>query len=118
MFLVATHPNAETNKWLVSVVVDPKQSIEQRKNALFHLTSRKTATGDELATVYDGTTTAEVKKDIIFSLAQSKDPKALDKLIAIAKRDPSIELRKEALFHVGQSKDPRALKALEEIVTP
>jgi len=118
MFHVATHPNAETNKWLVSVVVDPKQSIEQRKNALFHLTSRKTATGDELATVYDGTTTAEVKKDIIFSLAQSKDPKALDKLIAIAKRDPSIELRKEALFHIGQSKDPRALKALEEIVTP
>ena len=49
MFHVATHPNAETNKWLVSVVVDPKQSIEQRKNALFHLTSRKTATGDELA---------------------------------------------------------------------
>jgi HEAT repeat protein len=118
LFQIATHPNAETNKWLVSVIVDPKQSTEQRKNALFHLTSRKTATGDELSTAYDGTTTTEVKKDVIFYLAQSKDPKALDKLIAIAKRDPSIDLRKEALFHVGQSKDPRALKALEEIVTP
>ena len=118
LFHLASHPNAETNKWLVSVIVDPKQSTEQRKNALFHLTSHKTATGDELAAAYDGTSTAEVKKDVIFYLAQNKDPKALDKLIAIAKRDPSIELRKEALFHIGQSKDPRALKALEEIVTP
>lgn len=118
LFHIASKPNAETNKWLVSVVVDQRVSVEQRKNALFHLSASKTVTGDELAAVYDGSTSAPVKKDIIFFLAQNKDPKSLDKLIAIAKRDPSMELRKEALFHVGQSKDPRALKALEEIVTP
>lgn len=118
LFHIARQPNAETNKWLVSVVVDPKGSVEQRKNALFHLSTSKTVTGDELATVYDGTASAPVRKDIIFFLAQSRDPKSLDKLIAIAKRDPNMDLRKEALFHVGRSKDPRALKALEEIVTP
>jgi HEAT repeat protein len=92
--------------------------MEQRKNALFHLTSSKSVTADALATVYDAATSAAMKKDIIFYLAQSKDPKALDKLIAIAKRDANMDLRKDALFHIGQSKDPRALKALEEIVTP
>jgi HEAT repeat protein len=118
MFFIAQRPGVETNKWLVSVVLDSKESTEQRKNALFHLASSKLLTADDLAAVYDGAASAPMKKDIIFYLAQSKDPKALDKLIAIAKRDPSIELKKEALFHVGQSKDPRALKALEEIVTP
>jgi HEAT repeat protein len=118
MFHIAQRPSAETDKWLASVVLDPKENIDQRKNALFHLASHKSASADVLAGVYDGTTTVTMKKDIIFFLAQSPDPKALDKLIAIAMRDASTELRKEALFHVGQSKDPRALKALEAIVTP
>jgi HEAT repeat protein len=118
LFQIASRPSAETNKWLVSVVVDPKETTEQRKNALFHLSSSKFVTGDDLAAAYDGTTSPPIKKDVIFFLAQSHDPKSLDKLIAIAKRDPNMELRKEALFHVGRSKDPRALKALEEIVTP
>jgi HEAT repeat protein len=118
LFHIAQRPGVETNKWLASVVVDPKENTEQRKNALFHLSASRLVTAEELGTVYDGTTSASIKKDIIFFLAQSRDPKALDKLIAIAKRDSNIELRKEALFHVGQSKDPRALKALEEIVTP
>jgi HEAT repeat protein len=117
MFHIASHPSAETDKWLVTVILDNKEKLEQRKNALFHLASHK-STADDLGTVYDGTTSVAVKKDIIFFLAQSPDPKALDKLIAIAKRDASTELRKEALFHVANSKDPRALKALEEIVTP
>ena len=118
LFHMAQRPGTETNKWLVSVVLDSKESMEQRKNALFHLTSSKSVTADELATVYDAATSAAMKKNIIFYLAQSKDPRALDKLIAIAKRDANMDLRKDALFHIGQSKDPRALKALEEIVTP
>jgi HEAT repeat protein len=118
MFHMAQRPGPETNKWLVSVVLDSKENTEQRKNALFHLTSSKSATADQLSAIYDGTTTPAMKKDIVFYLAQSRDPKALDKLIAIAKSDANRELRKDALFHVAQSKDPRALKALEEIVTP
>ncbi|MEO5815978.1 MAG: HEAT repeat domain-containing protein [Gemmatimonadaceae bacterium] len=114
LFHIASRPGPETNKWLVSVIVDPKETMEQRKNALFHLASRKTEGGDELSAVYDRVPVA-LKKDIIFHLAQRG---GLDKLIAIARTDPNQELRKDALFHIGQSKDPRALKALEEIVNP
>ena len=68
--------------------------------------------------MYDGSLPKELKKDLIYHLAQRKDDRSLTKLIAIAKSDPAQELRKEALYHLGQSKDPRALKALEEIVAP
>ncbi len=59
-----------------------------------------------------------MKKEILFHLASRRDGPSLDKLISIAKSDPSQELRKDALFHIGQSKDPKALKALEDIVNP
>lgn len=114
LFHIASRPGPETNKWLVGVIVDPKESMEQRNNALFHLASRKSDGADELSAVYDRVPMA-LKKDIIFHIAQRG---GLDKLIAIAKTDPNQELRKDALFHIGQSKDPRALKALEEIVNP
>jgi HEAT repeat protein len=114
LFHIASRPGPETNKWLVSVIVDPKETMEQRKNALFHLASRKTDGVDELSAVYDRVPVA-LKKDVIFHIAQRG---GLEKLITIAKSDPNQELRKDALFHIGQSKDPRALKALEEIVNP
>jgi len=114
LFHIASRPGPETNKWLVSVIVDPKETIEQRKNALFHLAQRRSDGADNLAAVYDRVPVA-LKKDIIFHIAQRG---GIEKLIAIAKNDPNQELRKDALFHIGQSKDPRALKALEEIVNP
>jgi HEAT repeat protein len=117
LFHIASHPSPETNKWLVSVIVDPKEPMEQRKNALFHLASRKTEGAEDLSAVYDKVP-VPLKKDVLFHIAQRRDAASLDKLIAIAKSDPSQEMRKDALFHISQSKDPRALKALEEIVNP
>ncbi|MEO6525729.1 MAG: HEAT repeat domain-containing protein [Gemmatimonadaceae bacterium] len=116
MFHVAQRPGAESSRWLESVITDSKESDMQRKNAVFHLAQRKDG-GDALIAAYDKVSVS-LKKDILFHIAQRRDAASLDKLIAIAKRDPSPELRKEALFHIGQSKDPRALKALEEIVVP
>lgn len=117
MFHIASRPSAETTRWLASVILDAKHGMEPRKNALFHFAARKAASTDDLSALYDR---AEVplRKEIIFFLAQRRDAISLDKLIAIAKRDPTPQLRKDALFHIGQSKDPKALKALEEIVNP
>jgi HEAT repeat protein len=69
LFHIASRPGPETNRWLVGVIVDPKESMEQRKNALFHLASRKSDGADELSAVYDRVPVA-LKKDIIFHLAQ------------------------------------------------
>ena len=117
LFHIASRPSEATNRWLASVIMDSKESPEQRKNALFHLAQRKTDGVDELISVYDKVPEA-MRKEIIFYIAQRRDGASLDKIISIAKSDPSPQLRKEALFYIGQSKDPKALKALEEIVNP
>jgi HEAT repeat protein len=117
LFHIASQPGPETSKWLVSVIVDPKEPMEQRKNALFHLASRKAEGSEDLSAIYDKLP-VPLKKDVLFHIAQRRDAASLDKLIAIAKSDPNPDLRKDALFHISQSKDPRALKALEEIVNP
>jgi len=117
MFHIAQSPGAESSRWLASIVTDTRESDAQRKNALFHLAQRKADGRNELLGLYDKVS-VPLKKEIIFHLAQLADDVSLDRLIAIAKRDPVPELRKEALFHVGQSKEPKALKALEEIVAP
>lgn len=117
MFHIASRPTDETNRWLAAVIADANEPMEQRKNALFHLASRKGQGGVDLSVVYDRASAA-MRKEIIFYIAQQRNAASLDKLISIAKSDPAPELRKEALFHIGQSKDPKALKALEEIVNP
>ena len=117
MFHIAQRNDPEAGRWLVGVVTDPREPQDLRKDALFHaMQGRKAAAGD-LAAVYDRVP-ADMKRDVIFHLGQRKDAAVLEKLIAIAKRDPDMNLRKEALFHLAQSRDPRAIKALEEIVTP
>lgn len=117
LFHIASRPSHETDRWLASVIMDTKESIEQRKNALFHLAQRKLDGNDELIAVYDRVP-EQMRKEIIFYIAQRRTAASLDKIIQIAKSDPSPQLRKEALFYVGQSKDPKALKALEEIINP
>jgi hypothetical protein len=117
MFRIAQAPGAENSRWLASVVADTREPDAQRKNALFHLAQRKADGRAELLDLYDKVS-VPLKKEIIFHLAQRADDVSLEKLIAIAKRDPVPELRKDALFHIGQSKDPKALKALEEIAAP
>jgi HEAT repeat protein len=116
MFYMAQRGTPESTKWLASVVSDPNAAMEQRKNALFHLSQRKDGL-DELIALFDKAPVA-LKKEMLFHIAQRRDAASLDKLISIAKTDPSIEVRKDALFHIGQSKDPKAIKALEDIVNP
>ncbi|MEO8562798.1 MAG: HEAT repeat domain-containing protein [bacterium] len=117
VFHIARSSDPDASRWLATVITDARQPEELRKNALFHLAQRKAEGRDELIGVYDKVS-VPLKKEVIFHIAQRGDAASLDKLIAIAKTDPTPALRKEALFHIGQSKDPRALKALEEIVNP
>ena len=66
--------------------------------------------------LYDTEKSDEVKKKVVFSLSQTNKKRALQKLMAIAKADPSLQARKEAIFWLGQSGDPDAVKFLEEIL--
>lgn len=117
MFALAQNHSERARKILRNFAQLDDATPALRKDALFHLSQNKEGGSDELIGLYDKLPVS-LKKEVIFYLAQRRDAAGLDKIIAIAKSDPSPELRKEALFHIGQSKDPKALKALEEILNP
>ena len=63
-------------------------------------------------------TEPEIKEQLIFVLSQkSRDGKALEKLMDIAKNDKDEEMRSKAVFWLGQSRDPRAAKFLEDLIS-
>jgi hypothetical protein len=63
-------------------------------------------------------TDSEIKEQLIFVLSQrSRDGKALEKLMDIARTDKDRDLRGKAVFWLGQSKDPRAVKFLEDLIS-
>jgi HEAT repeat protein len=103
--------------WIMKIALDPKESIEMRKQALFWAGQMGGST-ESFANLYDKMTDSEIKEQLIFVLSQrSKDGKALEKLMEIAKTDKDKELRSKAVFWLGQSRDPRAAKFLEDLIS-
>lgn len=115
IFAIAQSKRPEDQRWLIEMAKDGRTSIELRKQAIFW-SSQSGAGAAELDGLYRGLVERELREQVIFALAQSKDPAAVDKLIAIAKNDPDKELRKRALFWLGQSRDPRVADALEQML--
>jgi hypothetical protein len=102
----------------MNIALDPKESIEMRKQALFWAGQSGGATTESFAQLYDKMTDHEIKNQLIFVFSQrGRDPKAVDKLVDIAKTEKDKELQKQAVFWLGQSRDPRAVKYLEELIT-
>jgi HEAT repeat protein len=107
--------NAE---WIMNIALDPKESIEMRKHALFWAGQNGGASTESFAALYDKMSDSEIKEQLIFVLSQrGRDGKAIDKLMDIAKNDKDKELRGKAVFWLGQSRDPRALKYLEDLIS-
>ena len=104
--------------WIMNIALDPKESIEARKQALFWAGQNGGASTESFASLYDKLTDTEMKEQLIFVLSQrSRDGRALEKLMDIAKTDRDKEMRSKAVFWLGQSKDPRALKFIEELIS-
>jgi hypothetical protein len=57
-----------------------------------------------LMEIYDGATSDPVKEEVISRLGQSSNQKAKDKLVAIAKNDPSARLRQAAVRRLSGSR--------------
>ena len=106
--------NAE---WIMNIALDPKESIEMRKQGLFWA-GQTGASTESFAAMYDKMTDSEIKEQLIFVLSQrGRDGTALEKLMEIAKNDRDKDLRGKAVFWLGQSRDPRAVKFLEELIS-
>jgi HEAT repeat protein len=115
--LVAALAHSRGNeRFLFNVVADASQPGDVRKQALFWAGRANGVTSAEVASVYDSLRDREMKEQAIFVLAQRGDSGAVDKLIAIARREPDRELREKAVFWLGRSRDPRAAQTLAEII--
>ena len=117
LFSVANQRAAGSGQWLINIAMNERESMELRKQALFWAGNNKAATIPEISALYDRVTDKEMKEQIIFVLSQqSRDPAAIDKLMAIARSDTDREMRSKSIFWLGQSRDPRVLKFLEELI--
>lgn len=116
LFSLSQQRGAGNDRWLMDIAVNPRESQELRKKALFWAGQTGVATS-EFASLYDRMADAELKDQIIFVFSQrGRDAAAMDKLFAIARTDRDPELRKKAIFWLGQSRDPRAQKFLEDLI--
>lgn len=115
LFSVSQQGTRESRSWLLTVARDATQPMEIRKHALFSA-GQAGVRSAELGALYDGLRERELKEQLLFVLSQQDDSAAVDRLLAVARRDPDTELRKKALFWLGQSDDPRAVKALQDII--
>ena len=101
----------------MQIALDPKESIEMRKQALFWAGQTGGST-ESFSALYDKMTDAEIKDQLIFVLSQrGRDEKALEKLMNIARNERDKELKNKAIFWLGQSRHPSAIKFLEELIS-
>lgn len=93
-------------------------SVELRRFALIMLGQRdKPKAVGVLVQMYDSEKNETLKEGVVDGLGQMVDNKAaLQKLMSIAKNEPSINLRKKAIFWIGQSRDPEALQFLADLL--
>jgi HEAT repeat protein len=100
-------PNPAFDKLMQVAKTD--SSVELRQSALHWVGERSTA--EALIQLYDSERSVELKQGILHSLynlagrqsaGQAAQNAALDKLVQIAKNDPSMELRQSAIHWVGE----------------
>jgi hypothetical protein len=116
LFSLSQQKGAGNEQWLMNIAVNPKESIELRKKALFWAGQSGVAIS-EMAKLYDRMNDTEMKEQIIFVLSQRQhDPAAMDKMFDIAKNEKDAELRKKAIFWLGQSRDPRVQQFLIDLI--
>jgi hypothetical protein len=104
--------------WLIDMARDKTADIEVRKDAVFSAGQGREIDFAQLSSLYDQSRGQDEFQDhILFVLSQRKEPAAVDKLMDVAKTDPSAERRKQALFWLGQKKDdPRIAKFMRDII--
>ena len=116
IFAMSQQGSEESQNWLIDLASNSGESIEMRKKALFWAGQSRAPIG-RLTAMYDRTRESEMREHMIFVFSQRRESAAIDKLIDIAKNDPSREMRKKAMFWLGQSKDPRVTAFLTDLIT-
>ena len=117
IFTVSQSSAPEASKWLLDMAKDKSVDDDTRKAAIFQASQRQSVDLDQLEAIYNqAKDDDEIQKQVIFVYSQRSDAAAVDKLMTIAKNDPSIEMRKSALFWLGQKNDPRIRQFIRDLI--
>ncbi len=116
IFSISQTNREASGRWLLDLALNPNESMEMRKKALFWAGQNHAVAIADLARLYDTMNDREMKEQLIFAYSQRHEPEAVDKLMAIAEKDPDRELRDKAIFWLGQSKDPRVAEFLLRLI--
>lgn len=105
-------------EYLAALVRSERESVKVRKEAADALgESHDAAALTSLQKLYKDVNNREVKRELLDSIAESKDEAAAVRfLIKVSETESDRELRKEAIEGLGQSKDPASVEALEKLV--
>ena len=116
LFSVANQRGTDSGTWLIGIATNENESMELRKQALFHAGNQRAASLGDITSLYDKVKDKEMKEQVIFVLSQNRQEASVDKLMSIARSDSDREMRSKAIFWLGQSRDPRVIKFLEELI--
>ena len=114
---VAQLDETADQRWLVERVLDTREPVDLRKQALFWRGQKNESPLGDLLALYPRLDSQELRDHFVFVLSQRHETAAVDKLIDIARNDTDREIRAKATFWLGQSRDPRAAKYLEERIS-
>jgi HEAT repeat protein len=116
IFSISQNDDERSRRWLLDLALNPNESMELRKKALFWAGQKGDVAIGDLAKLYDTMNDREMKEQLIFAYSQRHEPEAVDQLMAIAEKEPDKELRNKAIFWLGQSHDPRVPEFLLRII--
>lgn len=111
---VAEMGGAENVAWLLGIARDDAQRESVRRSALMGA-RRAGASAAQLAAVYDAGDNM-LRGIVVNALAESGEPAAVDKLLAIARSGDDRTIRRRAVSALARLDDPRVRAALADIV--
>ena len=109
--------DADEERWLLDLVLDAREPVDLRKQALFWCVQQRDAPLGSVIALYPKLDSRELKEHYIFVLSQRHERDAVDKMIDLARNDPDRDVRAKAIFWLGQSRDPRVARFLEEEIS-
>jgi len=92
--------NARASAKLLEIAQNSAEDVNLRRTAINRLGDRKNSL-DNLLRIYDTDRTLEIRRQILNTLSDSRDPAAFAKLLDVARTGDSPELRKFAIRRLG-----------------
>ena len=111
---IATFGGSENVRWLLALAKDANQPVQTRRRAVQHALKGGTPL-IEIVKFYDETTDVQLKDAVIASLMESGEKAGIDKLMQIARTDPSTQMRRKAINYLSKSSDERVKKFLSDL---